>query len=334
MNFDMKSKFKKLVGLFQLLFILQFIIGTSACSQEVKEKQAVSTSTINLNKMFNNLNPDEKSVLLFKSTEYPGTGKYEKFDGKGTYLCKQCNAPLYRSADKFDAHCGWPSFDDEIPGAIKRIPDADGQRTEIVCANCGAHLGHIFNGEHFTSKNTRHCVNSISLNFIPVVMNQQESLQRAIYAGGCFWGTEYYLQKAKGVVSATVGYIGGHTANPTYEQVCSHTTGYAEAVEVYFDPTKTSYEELTKLFFEIHDPTQVDRQGPDVGDQYRSEIFYCNDAQKQIAQKLIDELTAKGYKVATKLEPAGEFYTAESYHQNYYQKKGGTPYCHIKVSRF
>ncbi len=283
---------------------------------------------------FNLLNTEEQRVILQKGTEHPFTGKYENFEGEGTYLCKRCNTPLFRSTDKFDAHCGWPSFDDEIPGAILRKKDADGHRTEILCANCGAHLGHVFLNEGFTEKNTRHCVNSISLNFIPVEMNKKIKLERAIFAGGCFWGTEHYFKQAKGVVSTTVGYTGGSIKNPTYEQVCSHTTGHAEAVEVYFNPDETSFEELAKLFFEIHDPTQINRQGPDIGDQYRSEIFYVSLEQKEIAEKLIDILKKKGLKVATKLTQLSEFYPAENYHQDYYQKKGGSPYCHFRVKRF
>lgn len=116
---------------------------------------------------FNELNAFEKYVIEEKGTERPFTGIYYKHDEKGTYLCKKCNAPLYRSENKFDAHCGWPSFDDEIKGAVKRTVDADGRRTEITCSKCGAHLGHVFMDEGFTSKNTRHCVNSISLNFLP-----------------------------------------------------------------------------------------------------------------------------------------------------------------------
>ncbi len=293
---------------------------------------------------YNKLTPEEEKVIINKGTEMPFTGKYYKFKGKGTYVCKRCNAPLYKSEDKFDSDCGWPSFDEEIPGAIKRIPDPDGIRTEISCARCGAHLGHVFTGEHLTAKNTRYCVNSISMNFIPEGKNLNTNndkektdavkAEKAIFAGGCFWGVEYYMQKAKGVISSRVGYIGGHTKNPTYEEVCSHTTGYAEAVEVTFDPSKISYEELAKLFFQIHDPTQANRQGPDIGDQYRSEIFYTNDGQKAVTEKLIEILIQKGYKVTTKVEKAGTFYQAEDYHQDYYEHKGTLPYCHVFVKRF
>jgi len=309
--------------------MLLFIV--SACSQNQNNQQITQN---NNNMKYNDLNKDEQYVILKKGTELSFTGKYYEYDGKGTYVCKQCNAPLYKSSDKFDSHCGWPSFDDEIEGAITRKTDADGRRTEILCSNCGAHLGHVFEGEGFTDKDTRHCVNSISLNFVPVELNTQQKLERAIYAGGCFWGVEYYLQKQKGVVSTTSGYIGGTTKNPTYKDVCSHTTGHAEAVEVYFNPDIISYEELTKIFFEIHDPTQIDRQGPDIGKQYRSEIFYMNNYQKDIAENLIQQLKDYGYNVVTQLSPATEFYPAEDYHQDYYEHKGTLPYCHIRTKRF
>lgn len=277
------------------------------------------------------LTAEEKRVILEKGTESPGSGKYNVFFEKGTYLCRQCGAALYRSSDKFDAGCGWPSFDDEIPGAVKRVPDADGRRTEIICSRCGGHLGHVFTGEGFTAKNTRHCVNSVSLAFQP---ENAPATEIAIFAGGCFWGVEHLLQQQKGVISVVSGYTGGSVAHPTYEQVSSKTTGHVEAVEVRFDPTVVSYEKLTQLFFEIHDPTQSDGQGPDKGPQYVSRIFYTSSAQKNTAEKLIQLLKGKGYAVQTQLLPATIFYPAEDYHQDYYEHKGTQPYCHSYVKRF
>lgn len=157
---------------------------------------------------------------------------------------------------------------------------------------------------------------------------------KAIFAAGCFWGVQFYFEREKGVLSSEVGYIGGHTENPTYEEVCSHTTGHLESIEVTFDSEKITYEDLVKLFFEIHDFTQTDGQGPDIGNQYLSRIFHINEDQKQIAEKIIKELESKGYKVATTLEKAETFYKAEEYHQNYYDKTGGEPYCHIRKKIF
>ncbi|MCC8089445.1 MAG: bifunctional methionine sulfoxide reductase B/A protein [Rikenellaceae bacterium] len=290
--------------------------------------------------MKNELTDYERHVIQNKGTEVPFTGEYYNHKEKGTYTCKQCGESLYRSEDKFDSGCGWPSFDDEIEGKVKRIPDADGRRTEIVCASCGGHLGHVFEGEGFTDKNTRHCVNSISMKFTPDNENNNNineatpQTETAIFAGGCFWGVEHLLEKEPGVISVESGYIGGHVNEPSYEQVCSGSTGHAEAVEVVFDPKEISYETLAKLFFEIHDPTQVDRQGPDIGNQYRSEIFYTSPEQKQIAEKLVKELENKGYKIATKITPATTFWRAENYHQDYYANKGTQPYCHRYTKRF
>jgi len=281
---------------------------------------------------FNKLTLEEEHIILDKGTERPFTGEYDMQFEKGTYLCKQCNVPLYQSEDKFDSHCGWPSFDDEIPGAVKRVPDADGRRTEIVCANCGGHLGHVFIGENLTDKNTRHCVNSISINFESMI--KENKTERAIFASGCFWGTEYHLSKVDGVISTTVGYTGGTKDEPTHKEVCTGTTGHAEATEVIYDPLKVSYEELAKLFFETHDPSQVNRQGPDIGTQYRSSIFYINDEQKMVAERLITTLNSKGLNVATEVTKASTFWKAEDYHQDYYDHKGTTPYCHIYTNLF
>ena len=319
----------------------------------------------NMNKK---LTPEEERVIVHKGTEPPFTGKYNEHFEKGVYTCRRCGAELFESSSKFPSHCGWPSFDDQVPGRVKWQPDPDGRRTEIICATCGAHLGHVFLGESYTEKNTRYCVNSISMDFTPAEQRSRrtetegqktvgagprarpnesgqpqgvaptnpqseirnpKSQERALFASGCFWGTEYYMQRAPGVVSTTVGYTGGHVDNPTYKQVCTDKTGHAEAVEVAYDPSKTSYEQLAKLFFETHDFTQLNRQGPDIGRQYRSAIFYLSDEQKQIAERLVQQLRQKGYDVKTEITPAGKFWPAEDYHQAYYNKTGKTPYCHI-----
>jgi peptide methionine sulfoxide reductase msrA/msrB len=183
-----------------------------------------------------------------------------------------------------------------------------------------------------TVKNARYCVNSISLDFVEEKMS--ENFEKAYFAGGCFWGVEYFFQKEKGVKSVTSGYMGGSKKSPTYEEVCSHKTGHLETVEVIFDPQQNSFENLCKLFFEIHDPEQRDGQGPDIGPQYLSAIFYTNENQKIIAEKLIKILTEKGLKISTKLIAAPHFWPAELYHQKYYTKNGKTPYCHRHIKRF
>jgi peptide methionine sulfoxide reductase msrA/msrB len=161
-----------------------------------------------------------------------------------------------------------------------------------------------------------------------------DNMEVAVFASGCFWGTEYYMQKAPGVIRTRVGYTGGHVQNPTYKQVCTGTTGHYEAIEIVFDPEIVSYETLAILFFETHDPTQTNGQGPDIGPQYRSAIFYQSESQKAVAEKLMGVLTQKGYRLATALLPAATFFVAEDYHQNYYENKGGTPYCHKYTKRF
>ena len=274
------------------------------------------------------LTPEEERIIKYKGTEAPGSGKYWNYTEDGSYFCRSCGEPLFVSSQKFASACGWPSFDDAIPGAVVEQPDADGRRTEIVCAHCGGHLGHVFRGERLTDKDTRFCVNSLSLAFEP-----RAETETAIFAGGCFWGVEALFRAVPGVVSAESGYTGGTTPNPGYEEVCTGRTGHAEAVRVVFDPARVSFESLARIFFEIHDPTQLDRQGPDVGSQYRSAIFYRDQNQKTVAEQLIQKLKDKGWPVVTALTPAAEFYPAEEYHQNYLEKHN-RPTCHTRVTRF
>ncbi|MFB3891396.1 MAG: bifunctional methionine sulfoxide reductase B/A protein [Phycisphaerae bacterium] len=277
------------------------------------------------------LTDEEKRVIIDKGTERPFTGKYWNYEAKGVYLCRNCGAPLYLSDSKFKSECGWPSFDDEIPGAVKRQTDADGQRTEIVCSNCGGHLGHVFIGEELTAKNTRHCVNSASISFVPA---DKWPLQRAVFAGGCFWGVEHLFRQVPGVIAVRSGFTGGTTTRPSYKQVCTGTTGHAEAVEILFDPAKVSYEKLARYFFEIHDPTQKNRQGPDVGTQYRSGVFYIGEGQKKTAEDLIALLKKRGYDVVTEVTPFATFWAAEDYHQDYFNKHPERNSCHAPVDRF
>ncbi len=271
----------------------------------------------------NPLSEEEKRVIIGKGTEPPFSGKYLDHSEKGAYVCRRCGAPLFLSESKFESGCGWPSFDAEIPGAVVRKKDPDGVRTEIVCAACSGHLGHVFTGENMTPADTRHCVNSLSLQFAP-----EGKYEKAVFAGGCFWGVEALFQEAEGVVSARSGYTGGEAPNPTYEQVLSGGTGHYEAVQIIFDAAKTSYEEMLKLFFQIHDFSQEDGQGPDVGSQYLSAVFYESEEQKESALRLIDHLRKMGYSVSTRVLPAAEFHPAEEYHQKYYEKTGKAPYCH------
>jgi peptide methionine sulfoxide reductase msrA/msrB len=333
-------------AIFALGTVAAIVIFTISVVRAAKEKTEQTEQTAMPS--HHRLTPEEERVIVYKGTEAPFSGALLANHETGVYHCKRCGAALFSSAAKFNSGTGWPSFDEALPGAVKQIPDADGSRVEIVCAACGAHLGHVFFGENFTPKEARFCVNSVSLDFargaptgagavVAVQAAKAEAAGPALtayFAGGCFWGVEYYLRQQPGVIAAEVGYMGGTMDSPSYRDVSGGRTGHAETVMVTYDPTRVSYEQLAKLFFEIHDPTEVNRQGPDVGTQYRSIVFYSNDEQKAVAEKLIGQLRAKGFKVVTQVVPAGHFWKAEDYHQDYYFKNGETPYCHFRVKRF
>ena len=278
------------------------------------------------------LTPEVLKIVRGKSTEPPFSGEYTDWNTAGTYLCRLCGLALFRSDTKFHSACGWPSFDDDIKNSVIEQPDPDGRRTEIVCARCAAHLGHVFRGEAMTAKNKRHCVNSLSLDYVSdlSVVDTEE----AIFAAGCFWGVEHYFKKLSGVVKTEVGYTGGHTLNPTYKEVCVGNTGHFEAIRVLYDPKKINYEDITKYFFEIHNPIQNNGQGPDIGSQYLSAIFCYDETQEKTARALISILTESGLRIATHVLPVSPFWRAEEYHQNYYTKTGKEPYCHTYEKRF
>lgn len=277
--------------------------------------------------------PDDVLAILRQGATEPSfTCEMSAASYLGTYLCRGCGLALFRQHMQFNAGCGWPSFDDVIAGAVLERADKDGYRTEILCGRCHAHLGHVFDGEGFTEKNRRHCVNS---KIIERIENKDIlDTKEAIFAGGCFWGIQYYFNKLPGVLKTEVGYIGGNSLFPNYQEVCTKKTGHFEALRVLYNPATLNFNELVKYFFEIHDPTQRDGQGPDHGEQYLSAIFYFDDTQKQTAEQLIQLLKNKNYDVATQLLPVKTFWPAETMHQYYYEKTKGVPYCHKLTKRF
>jgi peptide methionine sulfoxide reductase msrA/msrB len=292
------------------------------------------------------LTPEQYSVMIQCGTEPPFSGTYNNFWEKGTYFCAACGAPLFDSNTKYDHGTGWPSFTSPLTGPAVDFKDDFSllmHRIEVRCASCGAHLGHVFDdgpgpdGKHY-------CINSVALRFAPfdaarrtpnpaaaLKADTQASIlpaaripvETAVFAAGCFWGVEYKFDQVPGVLETQVGYTGGLTKNPSYQDVCTDATGHAEAVRVIFDPAKISYEDLVRKFFSFHDPTQLNRQGPDVGTQYRSAIFTLSEVQKTGAEKVRAEVEKSGAfrkRLVTDIIPAGEFYKAEEYHQKYYEK--------------
>ena len=294
------------------------------------------------------LTPEQFNVMIQCGTEPPFSGTYNNFWEKGTYSCAACGTPLFDSNTKYDHGTGWPSFTSPLTGpAIATKDDFSHMmhRIEVRCAACGAHLGHVFDdgpgpdGKHY-------CINSVALRFtpfdaarktadagaaappktVPPVSTVPDSwipVETAVFAAGCFWGIEYKFGQIPGVLETQVGYTGGLTKNPSYQDVCTDATGHAESVRVTFDPAKISYEDLVRKFFSFHDPTQLNRQGPDVGTQYRSAIFTLDAVQKTAAEKVRAEVEKSGAfrkRLVTDIVPAGEFYKAEEYHQKYYEK--------------
>lgn len=290
------------------------------------------------------LNETQKYVTLHNGTEKPFENAYWNHKEEGIYVDVISGKALFSSTDKFDSGTGWPSFTKPIDDGLVNFEEDNKLsmvRTEVRSSSSNAHLGHVFDDGPEEFGGNRYCINSAALKFIPKEQMQDKgygeylflfsNVKKAILAGGCFWGMEDLFAKLDGVVDVVNGYSSGDIPNPNYNLVSSGFTNYAEAIEVSFDPDIISYEKIVKFFFKIHDPTTLNRQGNDVGTQYRSAIFYIDDEQKRISENIIEGATKNNIfkkEIVTKLEKYKNFYKAEDYHQDYLERNPDGYTCH------
>ncbi|MGB3948331.1 MAG: bifunctional methionine sulfoxide reductase B/A protein [Bacteroidia bacterium] len=344
---------KKQIQIISKYLLLGVFIHTfSACGQTDNKKAALEkngTDSFIVKKTDeewkNVLSADQYYILRKKGTEEPYSGKLLLNKEKGIYKCAGCGNNLFTDDMKFDSHCGWPSFDKEIAGGkIKTLTDNSHgmQRIEIQCANCGGHLGHLFD-DGPTETGMRYCVNSLSLEFVSenelkqegtISKNKNTKKDTIVLGGGCFWCVEAVYEMLEGVVKVESGYAGGKVVNPTYKEVCSGTTGHAEVVSIVYDNSKIDLTEILKVFFTVHDPTTLNRQGADAGTQYRSVVFYKNEIQKAVINNVIEALqNEKVFEspIVTQVVPFTNFYVAENYHQDYFELNKQEPYCEFVI---